>query len=101
MHQVFFISLLICSYKTCCCSDIRNCSSFSPSGPSPAALDPDSVRNAGALIRGPIRVQRWIACKIRYFNCEINSSREDEVEVEAEVDVVEIASSCDASVEMS
>ncbi|EGE04547.1 hypothetical protein TEQG_03418, partial [Trichophyton equinum CBS 127.97] len=87
--------------------DIRNCSSFSPSGPSPAALDPDSVRNAGALIRGPIRVQRWIACKIRYFNCEINSSREDEVEaeaeveVEAEVDVVEIASSCDASVEMS
>ncbi|EFE34328.1 uncharacterized protein ARB_06728 [Trichophyton benhamiae CBS 112371] len=57
----------------------------------PGLPDPDSVRNAGGLIRGPIQVQR---------SAEDEVEVEGEVEVEAEVDDVEIAS-CDAVLEMA
>ncbi|OAL67243.1 hypothetical protein A7C99_1660 [Trichophyton rubrum] len=60
----------------------------------PGHPDPDSVRNAGRLIRGPIQVQRWINTRSD-TSIARSTAAEVEAEVEAEVDDVEIAS-CDA-----
>ncbi|EZF27375.1 hypothetical protein H112_00665 [Trichophyton rubrum D6] len=95
MHQMFVISLLNWIIRPAAAAISETAAPAHISQPTlPGHPDPDSVRNAGRLIRGPIQVQRWINTRSD-TSIARSTAAEVEAEVEAEVDDVEIAS-CDA-----